>query len=334
MPDYTFGRLRGEIALVYWDAAGTRHRHTLGTPDKGEAERLAPAVYAELTRPKGTSVKDLWAAYCADKVTSEGNPRRIVLNMVATWKAIEPRFGAMDASTVTIADCRKYASARRLAGKKEWTIYGELGHLRNVLVWAEKNKLIPAAPYIELPPQPPPKEHFFTRREISKLIGSAVTPHVRLFMILAIGTGARRQALFDLTWDRVDFERRLIHLKDPGARAPAKGRAIVPMNDMVLKAMVDAERASLSDYVIEYGGRPVKSVKRALTSTGNRAGVKGVTAHVFRHSAAVHMAEEGISMEEIAQYLGHTDVNTTRKVYARFSPTFLRKAAAALEYDV
>ena len=54
---------------------------------------------------------------------------------------------------------------------------------------------------------------------------------------------------------------------------------------------------------------------------------------MIRHSSAVHMAEAGISMEEIAQFLGHGDVNVTRKVYARFSPNHLRTAAAALEYD-
>jgi hypothetical protein len=45
------------------------------------------------------------------------------------------------------------------------------------------------------------------------------------------------------------------------------------------------------------------------------------------------MAEAGLSMEVIAQYLGHEDINVTRKKYARYSPTYLREAAAALEYD-
>ena len=45
------------------------------------------------------------------------------------------------------------------------------------------------------------------------------------------------------------------------------------------------------------------------------------------------MAEAGLSMEVIAQYLGHEDVNVTRKVYARFSPTYLKQAASVLEYD-
>jgi hypothetical protein len=45
------------------------------------------------------------------------------------------------------------------------------------------------------------------------------------------------------------------------------------------------------------------------------------------------MAEAGIPMEEIAQYLGHGDVEVTRRVYARFSLDYLRGAATALEYD-
>lgn len=43
------------------------------------------------------------------------------------------------------------------------------------------------------------------------------------------------------------------------------------------------------------------------------------------------MAEAGVPMEEIAQYLGHTNPAITRSTYARFSPEFLRKAANALE---
>lgn len=45
------------------------------------------------------------------------------------------------------------------------------------------------------------------------------------------------------------------------------------------------------------------------------------------------MAEAGVPMEEIASFLGHSDMKITRDVYARFSPNALRDAAAALELD-
>ena len=38
-------------------------------------------------------------------------------------------------------------------------------------------------------------------------------------------------------------------------------------------------------------------------------------------------------MEEIASYLGHSDVKVTRSIYARFSPEYLAGAAEALNYD-
>jgi integrase len=43
------------------------------------------------------------------------------------------------------------------------------------------------------------------------------------------------------------------------------------------------------------------------------------------------MAEAGVPMAEIAQYLGHTDSRITERVYARFSPTYLRGAVGALD---
>jgi Phage integrase family len=78
----------------------------------------------------------------------------------------------------------------------------------------------------------------------------------------------------------------------------------------------------------------VKSLKRALKTAARAAGItKTVSPHILRHSAAVHMAEDDVSMEKIQQFLGHSDINVTRRIYARFSPNYLRDAARALELD-
>ncbi len=105
------------------------------------------------------------------------------------------------------------------------------------------------------------------------------------------------------------------------------------MNRTVRAALEEARQGALTDHVIEWSGEPVRSVKRSLAASARRANLQRVSPHMLRHSAAVHMAEAGIDMEEIAQYLGHNDVNVTRRVYARFSPNYLKNAASALEYD-
>lgn len=332
---YTIGRHRGQFCLTFIDASGTRRRHSLKTDDPRVAELAAPGIYAHLTRAKGETVKEIWDAYLKDK-----DGRAITATMAHTWKALEKRFGAMEPSSITITDCRSHVAERRgiktkrhPEGIHDGTIHTELGHLRMVLLWAEKNGLIEKAPYIERPPKPKPAERHLTRTEARRLIDAATLPHIKLFIILALGTGARARALLDLTWDRCDFDRGLVDLRNPKITVPHKGRAIVPMNRTVRAALMDAKRVALTKNVVEWANEPVRSVKKGLAGAAKRAGLSNVSPHMLRHSAAVHMAEARISMEEIAQYLGHKNVKVTREVYARFSPDYLQNAAAVLEYD-
>jgi len=110
------------------------------------------------------------------------------------------------------------------------------------------------------------------------------------------------------------------------------GRAVVPMNKLLLATLLKARQHAESDFVIEWNGKPVKSVRKAMHAAVAAAGISRATPHDLRHTAAVHMAKAGVPMEEISQYLGHSSVEVTRKIYARFSPEYLQKAASALEY--
>ncbi|WP_254437311.1 tyrosine-type recombinase/integrase [Ruegeria arenilitoris] len=83
----------------------------------------------------------------------------------------------------------------------------------------------------------------------------------------------------------------------------------------------------------EWAGEPMKSIKKGFKAAAVAAGLPDVSPHVLRRTAAVHMAEAGIPMDEIAQFLGHSDTRITASVYARYSPEHLRKAASALEFD-
>jgi integrase len=323
---YTVQRYRGALAVVFYDAARKRHRYTLGTADETQAELLAPAVYAEATRPRGTTIGELWAAYDRDKAG-----RAILAARQTTWKALSARFAGIAAEDITTEDVEAHIQVRRAQGRKDGTIYTELSHLRTTLIWAVKMGLLPRAPHIRRPSQPAPREAHITKEQARALIAAADLPHVKLFIALAIGTGARNAALLGLTWDRVDFQRERINLQDPTIARRHKGRAVVPMNKTVKAALLAAKPSASCPYVIEWRGQQCKSLKKSVKSAARRAGLLDVSPHVFRHSAAVFMAEDGVPMEEIAQFLGHTDIRVTRRIYARYSPEYLRKAAGALE---
>ena len=56
------------------------------------------------------------------------------------------------------------------------------------------------------------------------------------------------------------------------------------------------------------------------------------SAHMFQHTASVPMAQADVPMQKISQYLGHTSTRITERVYARYSPSFMEDASAALDW--
>lgn len=330
-PEFKLGKHRGKWCVV-WYEGGSRQRRSLGTNDKTEAAKELKswiAIWRDRNRPAVITVQYAWDGYR----TSLG-AKPAAVTMGHEWKALEPFFGRMAADGITEEDCRSYIDLRRDRGRKDGTIWTELGHLRSALKWAEKKALIIKAPTIWRPERPEPRDLRLTKSQVTAFIKACELPHIRLFVVLAMTTGARTGAILDLTWDRVDFERGLIQLRDPSQMRTNKGRAQVPMNATARKVLLEAQRGAVGIYVIEWAGEKVGSVKKGIAGAGRRADLAWVTAHVFRHSAATHMAEAGVAMEKIAQFLGHSDSRLTERIYARFTPTFLKDAAASLEIDL
>lgn len=240
------------------------------------------------------------------------------------WAALEPTFGHRLGKAISREDCRAYTAGRRAKGYSDSTIKTDLELLRACLRWYFGND----APKLWLPPAAKPRDHWLTKEEAAALVDATETPHIKLFLILGLTTGARAGAILDLTWDRVDFAHRTIDFRPAGRVQTNKRRTVVPMNDRAYQALQQAHEARLTDHVIEYGGKPVASVKKAIQRLSDRTGIK-VSPHVLRHTAAVWMAQDNVPMQLISQYLGHTSTRVTEQVYARYSPTYMRDASAA-----
>jgi integrase len=330
--EYRLGWFR-DCFCATWYEGSERRRHRLGvrTEEQGRQE-LHAFARSHLAYTEGTSVptiQRLVDQYIADRETDG----KSVNNARWRWSALKEDFGPLTGADITKAICRAYHKKRLDMGKKPGTPHSEMGLLKTVLNWAAAEKLIAPVTAFWMPQKPEPRDRHLTLQEVERLLEAADLPHIRLFIILALATAARKTAILDLTWMRVDFERALIYLQDPEQRRTNKGRAVVPMNSTARAALLEAKAGGVSDYVVEWGGRRVRDVKKGIATAFLKAGLKerGDGAHVLRHTAAVLMAEAGVSMEEIAQYFGHSNVLTTYRVYARFSPEYLKKAASALE---
>lgn len=328
MRDYRVGRLKGRFVVMWNDEAGTRRRYRLTADTAKEAEREARDLILKIEAPaSGATIAQVWDAYQV-----EMGDRRQAEKLAQVGKSLLPILGHLTAETISQEDCRGYVAKRRKDGRKAATIRTEMGCLRAGVLWAEKMRIINRAPTIEMPPAGQPRERYLDRKEFAALIAGASDPHIRLVILLMYTTAGRIGALLELEWSQVDLDRRIIRLAK-GDIGPRKGRATVPMNDTIVGALTAAKAASVSGYVVEWGGKPVKSIKTGFNAAVKRAGIEHCTPHDIRRTAGRFMVEDGVPIEEVAQFLGHTNPSVTRSTYARFSPSYLRRAAGSLEFN-
>lgn len=315
---------------ITWSECGRSKRLSTGTADKQEATRFYNQFLAGIHAP---DVPD--TVYLSDAlkeyIGTQGQQTYAPKRLEQQTRLAQEFFGDVPVERITRSQCIRYAEWRYGQGVSAWSIRRELGIVRAAVNWVYKEGWIASAPYIQLPATPPPRERYLTKEECRKLVNAAIACHVKTFIVLGLTTGARKAAICDLTWDRVDFDNRLIDYRVSDMKRK-KGRAVVSMNDLCFSQLKEARLLAQSDYVIEWGGKQAKNMNKAFRETVARAGLGSeVTPHIMRHTAATLAAQGGASMHDIAGMLGHSDVTITSRVYAKHSPEHMRKVTDLLK---
>lgn len=335
---YRLGQLHDQAVVAWSDETG-KHRRRLGVAASEVAARALLDGWVRRVKlvqaDAAQTVGELWKAYEADRLLDGKQPAQFR----DSWRALAPRFEALPVDAITADVCRDYTRARIAQGVSQGTVWTELTKLRSCINWASKRRVIASAPYVWLPQKPAPKQRVLTPDEAIRLIAACGMPHVRLFVILALTTGARSGALTSLTWDRVDFEARSIDLRelippDPLLKRARKSRAVVPITDLALAALTESKAGALSDHVIEWDGEPVRKVRKGFMAAVCRAGLDDVTPHTLRHTAASWSYNSTASAEFTARLLGHRDPNTSRQIYAHPDVDSLRPAADVIDMKI
>jgi integrase len=183
------------------------------------------------------------------------------------------------------------------------------------------------------------KDRWLTRNEVAGLLWHArkgppdgeyyrAGEYLPLFIMIGLYTGARHRAILDLRWNQVDLQRGLIDFHQAGEERTNKGKALIPVPARLWHMLKYARRhGTPNGYVIHENQRPFKSVKKAYGAAAKAAGLKNVSPHTLRHTAASWMAQKGVAFPVIARYLGHADSRTTERIYAHHAPDYLKAAA-------
>ena len=240
-------------------------------------------------------------------------------------------FRGCTVAELTVDAFEGYVAARSRRGISEATISRELSVMRAALRRAVRRGVLRFAPHVPEPRQYEPRERWLTPQEARELLAECRSPHLRLFVILALHTAARPSAITELRWSQVDFERRILALNPVGRRQTSKRRPTIRMSETLFEILSDAYEVAETDFVIEYHGRPAASVKKSFRDAVRIAGLADVVPYTLRHTAATWMAQQGVPMWEIAGLMGHTSTRMVERVYAKHHPDYMRRATAALD---
>lgn len=300
-------------------------------------------------RPPGRSftLAELCDAFMAQYRGSD----RALVTRVAFWHAELGAHNAAEISADDVADClaalalargRTYLGRdangtrqfkpRRHAARAPATINRYLTSLGSVYRWARRRRLLPRghlAPTrgIERQPENNARVRYLEADERARLLAAcrvAAWSRLYLLVLTAISTGARHGELLALTWRDLDLERGRAYVRTSKNGEPRVLILVKP----VLEELARIRSRRPEDFVFASDKRPGRAMRteRAFREACAAARIENFRFHDLRHCCASYLAQHGASLLEIADTLGHRQLQMVRR-YAHLSVA--NKAALA-----
>lgn len=175
---------------------------------------------------------------------------------------------------------------------------------------------------------PRARQRVLTIEEMAMLVEWAPHEHMKRFVLCAINTAARPEAILDLTYSQIDFQHRIIDLNPPARRrVKNKRRPIIPMTHFLENAL---EQWHDHKHVIHWRGERVNRVKDGIKRLARCVGLEGVSQYTIRHTMATWLRSQGVPKWEVKGFLGHADEDITDG-YAKFDPTHQSNCRLAID---
>jgi integrase len=179
-----------------------------------------------------------------------------------------------------------------------------------------------------------------SKEEIQTILAKA-GDRWRPLLVTAVFTGMRASELRGLTWDDVDFTKRVVHVRqranlwgEIGAPKSAAGRREIPMSPQVVNTLKEWRLAcpkGEANLVFPNGKGLVQShdniADHGFCAPQLKTGMIDADSkpkyglHALRHFFASWAIEEGFSPKRVQALLGHSSIQMTFDVYGHLFPS-------------
>lgn len=246
------------------------------------------------------------------------------------------------------------------------TVIRRHANIRKALQHAFQLDLIKSNPAdkVEKPKKNGYTASYYTGDDLSVLFEVSKGDPLELPIILAAYYGLRRSEILGLKWDAIDFETEKISIRytvtevSMGAgkgnvivekeRTKSKAsRRVLPLVPIIKEALLkmkqeqaDNRRLCGSSYTDKYlefisvnelGERMKPNyVTQHFEILLKRHGLRKIRFHDLRHSCASLLYANGVSLKEIQQWLGHSDISTTANTYTHLDYSSKEATANAI----
>jgi integrase len=248
-----------------------------------------------------------------------------------------PTFGTTPLDEITKVSITKMIQEKVSAGYKPGTVNRILANLKTVLSKAveweigglEKN----AAKQVKALKDPPHLDRFLSPEEAERLITaiqgseSAMLKYIIPFLLL---TGARKREALDAQWKFIDFDQGIWTIPVTKSGRPRH----VPLSPQAIEFLKTIKKShkvlgisGQSPWIFPNpkSGKPYVTIFHSWDRCRRDADLADVRIHDLRHSFASALVNRGMTLYDVKEVLGHSNISTTQR-YAHLSPGRLKEA--------
>jgi integrase len=233
------------------------------------------------------------------------------------------------------------------------TVATNYGVMRDCMAAAVNEDMVARTPCrgIKLPAKDTTKTIRFLEPEELDRLADAIDPYYRALIYIAGVIGLRWSECVGLVVSQVDLLQRtltvdrtltevrgVLHLGPPKTKAGRRTITLPPfvVNELAAHLKLAGLTAANSDSLVftsPQGGPMLRANfgRRTWNPAVKASGLRGLTFHGLRHTAAGLMVAGGYSPAIIQQRLGHASIRTTMDIYGHLLPSADASVAAGLE---